>query len=427
MVATRSTDREAVGIVINQGAWRVPTPKQENRPVVKLPIAGSSSNEAGRVLLVDDEEAIRRICEVALRRVGFQVDTAAEGRAAIGLLQQHRYHVVVSDIGMPGLDGLQLLREVRGHDLDVPVVLMTGNPDVETAVRAIELGALRYLIKPFLPKDMVQTVRSAVQLRRLAALKREALGLLGDTNQLIGDRVGLEACFARALGSLQVASQPIVSYKARAAVAYEVLMRPQEPLLPNPGAVLSAAERLGRIHEVGRAVRACAMAEAGEAPRHVELFINLHPNDLLDEQLYDPESALAAMASRVVLELTERASLSDISDVKGRVTRLRGMGFRLALDDLGAGYAGLNTFARLEPEVAKIDMALVRNIDASPTQRTLVRNLVILCRELGIDIIAEGIETTAERDVLVDLGVDLLQGYFFAKPGRGFPTPCFAD
>lgn len=394
---------------------------------MEYPVAESSVNEWGRVLLVDDEELIRRMCETTLRRAGFHVETASDGRAAIRLLKQNSYHVVVSDIGMPDLDGLQLLREVRAHDLDVPVVLMTGSPDIESAVRAIELGALRYLIKPFRPNDLVQTLRTAIQLQRLAALKREALALLGNTDQLIGDRAGLEACFSRALGSLQIASQPIVSYKARAAIAYEVLMRPQEPLLPHPGAVLSAAERLGRIHEVGRAVRACTMSAASEVPGQVGLFINLHPRDLLDEQLYDPESALAAMASRVVLELTERASLGDISDVRGRVARLRRMGFRLALDDLGAGYAGLNTFALLEPEVAKIDMALVRNIDASPTQRTLVRNLVILCRELNIDVIAEGIESAAERDVLVDLGVDLLQGYFFAKPGRGFPTPHFAD
>lgn len=392
---------------------------------MEQPNVRSTEEQGGRVLLVDDEDMVRRMSAMALQRAGFQVDAASGGEEAIALLRDHRYHAVLSDIGMPGLDGLQLLREVRAHDVDVPVVLMTGNPDLDTAIRAIELGALRYLVKPVRPHELVEVLRSATRLQRLAVLKREALALIGNTEQLVGDRAGLEACFARALQTLQVASQPIVSWSARAPAAYEMLMRPQEPLLPNPGALLAAAEQLDRVHEVGRAVRARCTALFDEAPEEVRFFLNLHPRDLLDERLYDPDSPLAEAASRVVLEITERASLSNISDVRARVARLRRLGFRIALDDLGAGYAGLNTFALLEPEVAKIDMALVRNIDASPTQRTLVRNLVSLCRELRIDMIAEGVETAAERDVLVDLGVDLLQGYFFARPGAGFPSPRF--
>jgi EAL domain-containing protein (putative c-di-GMP-specific phosphodiesterase class I) len=105
------------------------------------------------------------------------------------------------------------------------------------------------------------------------------------------------------------------------------------------------------------------------------------------------------------------------------VTRLRGLGYRIAIDDLGAGYAGLTSFAQLEPEVVKVDMSLVRGIDSSPVKQKLVRSIIALCTELGIQLVAEGIETPAERDAVVALGGDLCQGYLFAKPGRGFPTP----
>ena len=105
------------------------------------------------------------------------------------------------------------------------------------------------------------------------------------------------------------------------------------------------------------------------------------------------------------------------------MTRLRKFGYRIAIDDLGAGYAGLTSFAQLEPEVVKVDMSLVRGIDSSPVKQKLVRSIIALCTELGIQLVAEGIETPAERDTLVGLGGDLCQGYLFAKPGRGFPTP----
>jgi EAL domain-containing protein (putative c-di-GMP-specific phosphodiesterase class I) len=97
------------------------------------------------------------------------------------------------------------------------------------------------------------------------------------------------------------------------------------------------------------------------------------------------------------------------------------MGFRIAVDDLGAGYAGLTSFAMLEPELVKLDMTLVRDIDRSPTKQKLVRSVAGLCKELGMMVVGEGVETAAERDVLISCGCDLLQGYLFAKPDRPFP------
>jgi EAL domain-containing protein (putative c-di-GMP-specific phosphodiesterase class I) len=101
------------------------------------------------------------------------------------------------------------------------------------------------------------------------------------------------------------------------------------------------------------------------------------------------------------------------------------MGFKIAVDDLGAGYAGLTSFAQLEPEVVKVDMSIVRGIDLSSTKQKLLGSIAGLCRDLRIDLIAEGIETAAERDTVARLGGDLCQGYFFARPGRPYPVPSF--
>jgi EAL domain-containing protein (putative c-di-GMP-specific phosphodiesterase class I) len=142
----------------------------------------------------------------------------------------------------------------------------------------------------------------------------------------------------------------------------------------------------------------------------------------MDDALVSPESPLSALAKRVVLEITERASLADVKDVRMKIAELRKMGFRIAIDDLGAGYAGLTSFATLEPEFVKLDMSLVRDIDGSHTKQKLVRSMAAVCKELGMLVVAEGVETAAERDLLVKLGCDFLQGYLLAKPGRPFPA-----
>lgn len=105
-----------------------------------------------------------------------------------------------------------------------------------------------------------------------------------------------------------------------------------------------------------------------------------------------------------------------------RVGRLRRQGFRVAVDDLGAGYAGLSSFALLEPEIVKLDASLLRDIDQSPVKQKLLASMTALCKDMGFLVVAEGIETPAERDCVVTLGCDLLQGYLFARPGRPFPT-----
>ena len=101
------------------------------------------------------------------------------------------------------------------------------------------------------------------------------------------------------------------------------------------------------------------------------------------------------------------------------------MGFRIAVDDLGAGYAGLTSFAVLDPDIVKVDMNLVRGIESSAVKRRLVSSVVSLCREMEMMLVAEGVETAAERDVLSDLGCDLFQGFLFARPASAFYQPAF--
>lgn len=375
-----------------------------------------------RILVADPQPELLRAYAAMLGNAGYQVETSADGPAAIAQMHAGDFAAVICDVSMPGNGGIDLLRAVRAHDLDVPVVLMTPGPAVQTAVTALEQGALRYLIKPIEPAQLIEVVGQAVLLHRMAKAKREALMVLGNDTLQSGDKEGDNARFTSALDSLWMAYQPIVSWQHRRVYGFEALVRGAEPSLPHPNALIDAAERLDRLQDLSRAIRNQVAADIRHAPENVDIFVNLHTHDLLDEELFSPDAPLSAFAKRIILEITERTALDEVKDVPRRVGVLRALGYRIAIDDLGAGYAGLATFAQLEPDVVKLDMSLVRDINTTSTKRKLMKTMVNLCQELGMAVIAEGIETVEERDTLQSLGCDLMQGFLFALPERGFQT-----
>lgn len=369
----------------------------------------------GRALIVDDDVAFARAQARILRSDGIECEIAGDGASAAKVLARTDFDVVVSDIVMPGLDGIAFLRAVHEHDQSLPVILLTGRPDIETAVRAIEQGVFRYLAKPVKADELREAVRRAVEAR---ADRESGAKSVGDA----AARGALEASLDRALGSLRMVYQPIVSWKERKLLAFEALVRNAEPSLPHPGALLSAAEKLGRLAELGRRIRQ-AVSETVAARPDRQIFMNLHPRDLLDDDLYDSNSPLAQVAGRVTLEMTERAALDEVPDVGERVANLRGLGFRIAVDDLGAGYAGLTTLATLRPDVVKIDMSLVRSVHKDPIKQRLVGSMAALCRDIGMLVVAEGVEVAEERDVLAGCGCDTMQGYLFGRPGPNLDPP----
>src|SRR5579859_1843602 len=178
-----------------------------------------------RVLLVDDEAALLRVHARLLSRAGYEVVTALDGAAAMVAVKGAAFDVILSDIDMPEMNGIQLLERVRSHDLDVPVVLITGSPKIDTAIRAIERGALRYLVKPVELPDLVKVIADAVRLHRIAKAKRQALDLAGGEDRFIGDRAGLSASFDRAIDALHIAYQPLVAWSSKKVYAYEALLR----------------------------------------------------------------------------------------------------------------------------------------------------------------------------------------------------------
>jgi EAL domain-containing protein (putative c-di-GMP-specific phosphodiesterase class I) len=224
------------------------------------------------------------------------------------------------------------------------------------------------------------------------------------------------------MDTMWMAFQPIVDTSLGRVFAYEALMRNSEDLLALPDAMLSAAERLDCVHDIGRRTRALSAEAFMHAPAGTVLFVNLHTQDLLDPALYDARAPLTRIASRVVLEITERAPLDSVKDLSARLAQLRHSGFRIAMDDLGAGYAGLSACVALEPDFVKLDMFLVRNVHECHVRERLIQTIIAICTGMGMRIVAEGVEIAAEYRQLQALECRFMQGYLFAKPGLPFPA-----
>jgi EAL domain-containing protein (putative c-di-GMP-specific phosphodiesterase class I) len=374
------------------------------------------------VLLVDDDAFVRKTATRILERFGYAVTVADSGASAIAHLEAMRFDVVLSDVNMPGMDGVALLRRIRAVDLDIPVILFTGDPRLDAAIEAVNHGALRYLEKPISAEILDRHVSEAVALGTIARLRREALDLMGGAEAVLADRAGLEGALDRALGGLHCSYQPILDVRDGRVVAYEALARNGEPLLLRPDHLIDAAVRVGRLGEISHAIWRSVAADVARCPAGADVYVNVHPRDLMDDRLEREGSALLGFASRVVLEVTERAALEEIDDLQPRMARLRALGFRIALDDLGAGYAGLSSFAKVEPDVVKLDMSLIREIHLSPRKQRIVRSLLGLCRDLGARTVAEGVETREEHDALLELGAELVQGFLYARPEPRFAT-----
>ncbi|AHF03247.1 diguanylate phosphodiesterase [Marichromatium purpuratum 984] len=218
--------------------------------------------------------------------------------------------------------------------------------------------------------------------------------------------------------------QPIVSIADGAVVGHEALLRGRLPdgELMFPGEIFSLAAANDLLFQVDRQARASALHCAAAQGLDGLLFINFLPT-----AIYDPVHCLRSTVNwarkldidpaRIVFEVVETERVGDIEHLKRILDYYRAAGYRVALDDVGSGYASLNLLAQLRPDIIKIDMEIIRDIDRDPARQSIYRALAGIAAELGIELLAEGIETEAELDYVRRHGADLAQGYLFGRPG----------
>jgi len=224
---------------------------------------------------------------------------------------------------------------------------------------------------------------------------------------------------------------PIVKTDSPSEVfAYECLLRwfdDSGKMLP-PGRIFGLARDAELIFNLDRAARVSALSQASAHGITTNIFINFVPTTI-----YRPEFCLrttfAAVkeynlnTEQIVFEVVESESINDVAHLNHILRYYRENGFRVALDDLGAGYSSLNLLNALRPDFVKLDMDLIRDIDKDPYKARVCRALLDLANDLGVPSIAEGVETVGEWECIKEFGATYIQGYLFAKPGIEPPVP----
>jgi len=219
--------------------------------------------------------------------------------------------------------------------------------------------------------------------------------------------------------------QPVVDLQRGGILGYEALSRGPAGTHQSPLNLFEAAAQADLVFELDRHCRRRALQSAKELPPSAKLFLNVFP-----ASMYDPDFQGASLINmleglglgpdRIVLEISEKYAIENYTLFVESLHNFTDMGFSIAVDDIGAGYSGLEKVAHLNPKYLKFDMQLVRDIDASYVRREMARALKAFADKMESTIIAEGIEREGELKTCVDLGIDYGQGFLLGRPAEGF-------
>jgi EAL domain-containing protein (putative c-di-GMP-specific phosphodiesterase class I)/CheY-like chemotaxis protein len=374
------------------------------------------------VLIVDDNPSNVALLQALLDEQGlFRVYTETDPRQVPRQLAQNDPDLVLLDLHMPHVDGHEVLTQIKLYAAGsfLPVLVLTADTTTSARDRALGQGAQDFLTKPLDAGETALRIANLLRTRQLFTTLRQARLLetpspdTDDTEPQTRERI-LSVLRTRGVTPVY---QPVVDVHTLAPVGYEGLSR-------FPGTGHGGPDRwFGDAFGVGLGVELEWLAASkvlnfldtlpAEEP-DAFLAVNMSPASvlhLLTHQLCDP-----ALYPKLVIELTEHVPVEDYAAVHASLATMRERGSRLAADDLGSGYAGFRHLIRLQPDIIKLDISLVRGIHRNKGQRALASALVAFAADVGARVIAEGVEERGELEALQDIGVPWAQGYFLGRP-----------
>ncbi|HWE82056.1 MAG TPA: EAL domain-containing protein [Gaiellaceae bacterium] len=379
-----------------------------------------------RVLIAEDDVEVRNALS---ELIGGEPDLEVIGAvgdalAAIEFAAEHRPDVVLLDVNMPGGGGKAAAKGIRRRSPLTKLIALTGHDDRSTVFGMLQAGVLGYLVKGGPVDEIIEAIKRAPEGRGSLSLEvtadviQELAGELSARYRTNERRRLHERRIRRALvddQALGMAYQPIVCLTDRKVVGAEALARFAGPPKRGPSLWFEEAKQVGLAEELELHAVRKAVSALGQIPEDAYLTVNVSPGTLARNGFHKVVSELDG--SRLIAEVTEHAPIQDYDRLGEAVGRLRGMGVRLAIDDAGAGFASLRHILRLNPDLIKLDLTLIRDIHRDQSKRALAAGMISFAREIDVTIVAEGIERAAEAKTLIELGVNEGQGYYLGRPG----------
>ncbi|MGV3759905.1 MAG: EAL domain-containing protein [Actinomycetota bacterium] len=374
------------------------------------------------VVVADDEPHVVDYLRTVLHLEGFVVvGTAVDADGAVREVVHLEPDVAVLDLHMPG-GGEHAARMIGSLVPGTRIVVFSADADEPAVLPLLQAGIDGYVVKGAPPDRIAEAIRAAVAGQaylappvgqvamgalsaRLEAEERAALRQQRDEAQI--DELIAQRRYATVV-------QPILDLDSGRPVAVEALTRFSAVPSRSPGEWFAHAERVGRRVPLELAVMRSALIQLGQLPQPLAMSVNVSPSTLLSGRL--AEVLVDVALDRVVLELTEHAPVADYAELERALRHWRSEGARVAVDDAGSGYASFTHVLRLRPELIKLDTSLVRDIHIDASRQALARAIVGFALDMGVDVVAEGIETTAELQAVADLGVRYGQGFHLGRP-----------
>ncbi len=388
-----------------------------------------------RVLIADDDDMVRQTLLEAIEQTDgiVVVGTAKNAAEAIRIASMRHPDVALLDVRMPGGGGPHAAREIRWRSPDTRIVALSAHRDERSVDNMLASGATSYLVKDADLDEIMNAVTRSVDGEALLAngvvqhVVSELGSRLAREHGLEEERSDEEGRIRRLIdgrGGLEMVYQPIVELSSGRIVGVEALARFPSWPKRTPDVWFREATEIGLGTELQVAAVELALTALDVLPLDVFVSVNVDPTAAASPELAKVMQRWPG--ERLVIELTEHAPASDYPSLREALNEFRRSGVRIAVDDAGAGFASLRHILELAPDIIKLDISIVRDIDTEASHRALASALVGFARETGTDLIAEGVETAEEALILRSLGIPLIQGYFVARPGplpRRFVIP----
>ncbi|MEG5137724.1 MULTISPECIES: EAL domain-containing response regulator [unclassified Microcoleus] len=385
-----------------------------------------------KILVIEDDRVIRENILKLLKAEGFDVTGAENGALGLNAAVSSLPDVILCDVMMPELDGYGVLVALRSHPVTatVPFVFLTGKADRSEVRQGMELGADDYLTKPFTKAELVGAISS--RLKKQAAFVEQQHNFRSQSNELLQeaadklDQIKTSLCDALEREEFQVYYQPQVNVQTGKIMSAEALVRwlhPEKGLI-SPAEFIPDAEETGFIIQLGEWVlqTACRQIQvwqnAGFSLQQVA--VNLSPRQFHQPELSSRVAEILAeiglAPSSLELELTESLMVEDAESAIATLQQLKNLGVSISIDDFGTGYSSLSYLTQYPFDVLKIDRCFISNITDGCTNAAIVKAIIEMAHSLCLEVIAEGVETEAEKDFLWRYECDAMQGYLFSPP-----------
>jgi EAL domain-containing protein (putative c-di-GMP-specific phosphodiesterase class I)/CheY-like chemotaxis protein len=383
---------------------------------------GDNRRHAPTVTVADDEPHVVEYLTALLETEGFVVvGTAIDADGAVQLAHRLEPDVALLDLRMPG-GGLEAARLIGSLSPLTKIVIFSSAADEGDLVPLLKAGIDGYVVKGSPPERLIDAINGALagDLHLAPKVNRFAMAQLS-SRLLAEEQVALRSLRLRqrvgaAISgtSFTIVLQPIVDVHDDVAVAAEALTRFEDRANRSPAQWLDDADRVGLLVPLELALAGAALGKLERLDPGLSLAVNLSPTTVLSGRLH--EILTGVPVERVILELTERAPVDDYPALRTALSRWRDRGLRLAVDDAGGGYSSFAHILELSPELIKLDASLVRELHTSPHRQALARAVISFADEMGVQVVAEGVETEEELVVLRRLGAHLAQGYHLGRP-----------